>query len=67
MAQPNHSENHTGNHTANKSSSALVAVAWLVVSLPLAWGIYNTGLNAAKLFTHLHQPAAAPAATAPAH
>ncbi len=51
--------------TEKKSSIALIAVAWLVVSLPLAWGIYNTGLNAAKLFTHLHQPA--PAATTPNH
>lgn len=40
------------------TSPALVAAAWLLVSLPLAWGIYNTALNAAKLFTHLHQPAA---------
>jgi uncharacterized protein HemX len=56
------------NRSGKPSSSALVAVAWLVVSLPLAWGIYNTGLNAAKLFTHLHQPAAAaPGPTAPAH
>ena len=34
-----------------KSSPVLVAVAWAVVSIPLIWGIYNTGLNAAKLFT----------------
>ncbi len=41
-----------------KTSSGLVAAAWIVVSLPLAWGIYNTALGAAKLFTHLNQPAA---------
>ena len=46
------------------TSAGLIAAAWLVVSLPLTWGIYNTGLNAAKLFTHLH--AAPAAATAPA-
>jgi hypothetical protein len=34
-----------------KSSPVLVAVAWAVVSIPLAWGVYNTALNAAKLFT----------------
>ena len=33
-----------------KSSPAMIAAAWLVVSLPLAWGIYNTLLNAVKLF-----------------
>lgn len=68
MAAPHSS---SAEHEAKKSPAALVAVAWLVVSLPLAWGIYNTGLNAAKLFTHLHQsPAAAspaPAAGTPAH
>jgi hypothetical protein len=32
----------------------LIGAAWLVVSLPAAWGIYNTGKNAAKLF---HPPA----------
>ena len=44
-----------------KTSPALVAVAWAVVSIPLVWGIYNTALNASKLFT-----SPAPAATAPA-
>jgi hypothetical protein len=40
------------------TSPALVAAAWIVVSIPLSWGIYNTALNAVKLFTHLHEPAA---------
>jgi len=42
-----------------KTPAGLIAAAWIVVALPLAWGIYNTGLGAAKLFTHLHQPAPA--------
>jgi hypothetical protein len=46
--------------STKKSSPALVAIAWAVVSIPLAWGIYNTALNAAKLFTPA--PAAASAA-----
>lgn len=33
-----------------KSSSAAVAFAWLVVTIPAAWGVYNTVLNAMKLF-----------------
>lgn len=33
------------------SSSASVALAWLVVVLPAAWGVYNTVLRAANLFT----------------
>jgi hypothetical protein len=41
-----------------KSSPLLVAVAWAVVSIPLAWGVYNTALNAAKLFNGPTPPAA---------
>jgi hypothetical protein len=52
--------------TGKKTSPALIAAAWAVVSIPLVWGIYNTGLNAAKLFT-VGQAAvtAAPVATTP--
>ena len=45
-----------------KSSAAAILLAWLVVSIPLAWGVYNTARNAMKLF----QPTASatlPAAT----
>jgi hypothetical protein len=42
------------------SSPALIAGAWLLVALPLAWGVYKTGQNAAKLFT------SPPSVTAPA-
>jgi hypothetical protein len=27
-----------------------LALAWLFVGIPLAWGVYNTILNAMKLF-----------------
>jgi hypothetical protein len=40
-----------------KSSAGLILVAWLIVGVPLGWGVYNTLLNSMKLF----QPA--PAAT----
>ena len=33
-----------------KSSPMLIALAWLLVCIPAAWGIYNTALNAMKLF-----------------
>lgn len=42
-----------------KTSPGVIAAAWIVVCVPLAWGVYNTGANAAKLFTH------APSAAAP--
>jgi hypothetical protein len=33
-----------------KSSAAVILLAWLVVSIPLGWGVYNTARNAMKLF-----------------
>jgi hypothetical protein len=43
-----------------KSSPAMVAAAWIIVGVPLGWGVYKSALNAVKLF----QPQ--PAVTAPA-
>ena len=33
------------------SSAAAIALVWLVVLIPAAWGVYNTVLRAANLFT----------------
>jgi hypothetical protein len=44
----------TKRSSQNKTPAGLIAVAWIVVSIPLVWGVYNTALGAAKLFTHLH-------------
>jgi len=33
-----------------KSSAAAILLAWLLVSIPLGWGVYNTVLNSLKLF-----------------
>jgi hypothetical protein len=33
-----------------KTPVAAILVAWLIVGIPAAWGIYNTALNAKKLF-----------------
>lgn len=41
----------TSTSNVKRSSPALILFAWLVVSIPAAWGVYNTALNAAKLFT----------------
>jgi hypothetical protein len=46
--------------TAKKSPAALILLAWLVVSIPLGWGVYNTLLNSMKLFQ------SAPAQSTPA-
>jgi hypothetical protein len=33
-----------------KSSLALILFAWLLVGIPLGWGVYNTLLSSMKLF-----------------
>jgi hypothetical protein len=51
---------------SKKSSPALVLLAWLVVSVPGGWGVYNTVLGSIRLFTETAttQPAA-PVSVAP--
>ncbi|MBB5062394.1 hypothetical protein [Granulicella mallensis] len=41
-----------------KTPAAAILVAWLIVGIPAGWGVYNTALNAKKIF------AAPPPATA---
>jgi hypothetical protein len=36
--------------TVKKSSGAIILLAWLLVGVPLGWGVYNTVLNSLKLF-----------------
>jgi hypothetical protein len=45
--------------STRNSSAAAILVAWLVVGIPLGWGVYNTLLSSMKLFQR-------PGATAPA-
>ena len=47
-----------------KSSPVMILAAWVLVGVPLTWGVYNTLLNSMKLF---QAPAttAAPASGAP--
>ena len=33
-----------------KSSAGIILLAWLLVGVPLGWGVYNTLLNSMKLF-----------------
>lgn len=37
--------------TAKKSSPILIAIAWIIVIIPTAWGFRYTLQNAMKLFT----------------
>jgi hypothetical protein len=47
--------------TKDKSSAAVILFAWLLVAIPLAWGVYNTVLNSMKLFQSPPAQAASPA------
>jgi hypothetical protein len=35
---------------AKKASVAMILLAWVLVGVPLTWGVYNTLLNSMKLF-----------------
>jgi hypothetical protein len=52
----------TASTTGTKSSPATIALAWLLVCVPLGWGVYNTFLGAMKLF---QTPSAAAAPASP--
>jgi len=49
--------------SAKPSSFLLVALAWIVVALPLGWGLYQSVMKSQPLFAGMHGPA--PADTAP--
>jgi len=44
------SEVGSGPGAGNATPTFLVALAWLAVGIPLAWGIYKTLLTVAKFF-----------------
>jgi hypothetical protein len=48
--EPEPEENPSMVTDENKTSPMLIVAAWFVVSIPAAWGIYYTLLNALKLF-----------------
>jgi hypothetical protein len=47
------------------TSPLLIAAAWLIVGIPAAWGVYNTALNAKKLFVASPPAPAASQTSAP--
>ncbi|HEY2821319.1 MAG TPA: hypothetical protein VGJ06_09785 [Candidatus Acidoferrum sp.] len=48
-----------------KSSAATILLAWVLVGVPLTWGVYNTLLNSMRLFQVPAAPASAPASSTP--
>jgi hypothetical protein len=51
----------TASGPVKESSPLLIAVAWIIVIVPTAWGLNYTVRNAMKLFTSATPAAAAPA------
>ncbi len=39
----------------NKTSPLVVALAWLVVTFPLGWGVYQSVVNSLPLFGIRHE------------
>lgn len=48
--QSDRNKNSTLGEPETMTSPVFVALAWLFVAIPAGWGIYNTLLNALKLF-----------------
>ena len=44
----------TKDTSQHKTPPTLIAAAWIVVSIPLAWGVYNTALNAGN-YSHIRR------------
>jgi hypothetical protein len=42
----------------NKTSTLLVALAWVVVTIPLGWGVYQSVVKSRPLFGASAQPRA---------
>ena len=42
--------NESAQESVKKTSPLVVVLFWLYVTIPLAWGVYDTILKAAKLF-----------------
>jgi hypothetical protein len=62
MLRPTQESGVEMSENTKKSSPAMILLAWVLVGVPLTWGVYNTLLNSMKLF----QAPAATAAPAPA-
>ncbi|HEX3875768.1 MAG TPA: hypothetical protein VHW24_02200 [Bryobacteraceae bacterium] len=41
-----------------KTAAGTIILAWLIVGIPLGWGVYNTLLSSMKLFQASPAPAA---------
>jgi hypothetical protein len=44
-----------------KSSAGMILLSWLLVGIPLGWGVYNTFLGSMKLFQTAPAGTSAPA------
>jgi uncharacterized membrane protein len=50
VSAPNPPVRPSGGDAADSSMTVKLLVAWAVVGIPLAWGVWHVVLNAMKLF-----------------
>lgn len=48
--------------SSKRTPLGIILLAWLVVCIPLGWGVYNTLLNSMKLFHEMPMRMSKPAA-----
>jgi len=47
-------------NSPQRTSPLLVVAAWVIVALPLGWGLYQSVIKAKPIFTGISTPAKAP-------
>jgi hypothetical protein len=50
IARPDPRPNETMNHSQKKSSRLIFAVSWILVLIPLGWGVFQSAVKSLPLF-----------------
>ena len=50
IVRPDPSPNETMNHSQKKSSRLIFAVSWILVLIPLGWGVFQSAVKSLPLF-----------------
>jgi hypothetical protein len=50
IVRPDPRPNETMNHSRKKSSRLIFAVSWILVLIPLGWGVFQSAVKSLPLF-----------------
>jgi hypothetical protein len=50
IVRPDPRPNETMNHSQKKSSRLIFAVSWILVLIPLGWGVFQSAVKSLPLF-----------------